>query len=213
METWFKRVFLILCLGTALVGDLEQVQAQDLSVIRPDVRPQPVNEALIDSENVEVGVYGGILHIEDFESSPVWGVRLAYHLSELVFIEGSVGFADAGETSFEKLAGDVQVLADSERDYRFYSLGLGLNLFPGEVFVGENHAFNTNAYLVAGAGAREFAGDTRFSLTLGFGYQFVFTDSLALHLGFREHAYRIDVLGEDKTALDPETSVGLSVFF
>jgi hypothetical protein len=124
-------------------------QAQDdRPLIEPDVTPVPVTEALIDTENFEIGVFVGVLNIEDFESSLLYGGKLTYHFSESFFFEAGIGFAEGGETSFEKLAGNVEVLTDRERDYRYYNINLGYNVLPGEAFLTENYAFNTNFYLI-----------------------------------------------------------------
>jgi len=215
MENRIKHILLTVLpfAGLLLVPTVVSAQEDDRPLIEPDVRPQKVDEALIDTENFEIGAYAGIINIEDFESSFLWGGKLTYHLSETFFFEANVGFAEGGETSFEKLAGDVQVLSDEDRDYRYYNINIGMNVLPGEAFLTENYAFNTNFYLIGGAGATDFAGDTRFTFNVGAGYQVLLTDSVSIHLGVREHFYRIDVLGEEKTSMNTEVSGGLSVFF
>ena len=215
MENRTKHILLTVLpfAGLLLVPAAVSAQEDDRPLIEPDVRPQKVDEALIDTENFEIGAFAGIINIEDFESSFLWGGKLTYHLSETFFFEANVGFAEGGETSFEKLAGDVQVLSDEDRDYRYYNINIGMNVLPGEAFLTENYAFNTNFYLIGGAGATDFAGDTRFTFNVGAGYQVLLTDSVSIHLGVREHFYRIDVLGEEKTSMNTEVSGGLSVFF
>ena len=215
MENRIKHILLTVLpfAGLLLVPAAVSAQEDDRPLIEPDVRPQKVDEALIDTENFEIGAFAGIINIEDFESSFLWGGKLTYHLSETFFFEANVGFAEGGETSFEKLAGDVQVLSDEDRDYRYYNINIGMNVLPGEAFLTENYAFNTNFYLIGGAGATDFAGDTRFTFNVGAGYKVVLTDSVSIHLGVREHFYRIDVLGEEKTSMNTEVSGGLSVFF
>lgn len=215
MENRIKHIFLksLLMTGLVLAGSSAAAQEDERPLIEPDVQPQAVDEALIDTENFEIGAFTGIMNIEDFESSFLWGGKLTYHLSERFFFEANVGFAEGGETSFEKLAGNVRVLSDEDRDYRFYNVNLGINILPGEAFLTENYAFNTNFYLIGGAGATEFAGDTRFTANAGAGYQVLLTDSIAVQLVVREHLYRIDVLGEEKTSMNTEVSAGLSVFF
>lgn len=215
MENRIKHILLTVLpfVGLALVSTAVSAQDDDRPLIEPDVTPRKVDESLIDTENFEIGVFVGTINIEDFESSFLWGGKLTYHLSETFFFEANVGFAEGGETSFEKLAGDVQVLSDEDRDYRYYNINIGMNVLPGEAFLTENYAFNTNFYLIGGAGATDFAGDTRFTVNVGAGYQVLLTDSVSVHLGVREHFYRIDVLGEEKTSLNTEVSGGLSVFF
>ena len=215
MENRIKHILLkgALIAGLAMISSLVTAQEDDLPLIEPDVQPRAVDEALIDTENFEIGVFTGIMNIEDFESSFLWGGKLTYHLSERFFFEANVGFAEGGQTSFEKLAGNVSVLSDDERDYRYYNVNLGINILPGEAFLTENYAFNTNFFLIGGAGATEFAGDSRFTANVGAGYQVLLTDSIAMQLTVREHLYRIDVLGEEKTSMNTEVSAGLSVFF
>lgn len=216
MENRTQRILLTL----ALLGSLNGVALaeQDKPLIEPDVKPIPVDESLIDSENFELGAFAGLLSIEDFESSALYGVRLTYHLSEALFLEGSYGVAEAGKTSYEKLA-PVTLLSDDDRDYSYYSGNLGWNVFPGEVFFGRNfltdtsYAMNTNFYLVGGVGSTKFAGDSRFTVNFGAGFQVLMTDWLALHFDVREHFYDIDVLGEKKTSFNNEASLGLSFFF
>jgi outer membrane beta-barrel protein len=184
--------------------------SQEKPLIEPDVSPVPVDEALIDTENFEIGTFIGVMNIEDFESSALYGLRLAYHLSETFFFEANIGMAEAGETSAEKL-GNFIVLSDSERDYLYYSFGVAYNL-PGETYVNDD-AFNTNFYLSMGIGATDFADDTRLTGSFGAGYQFLVNDWLALHVAAKQHLYKIDLLGEDKMSFNTEFSTGISFFF
>ena len=181
-------------------------------LLEPDLKPRQVDEALIDTENFEVGAFVGFMNIEDFGSSFLWGGRLTYHVTDSFFLEANVGFAEAGETSFERLAGEVELLPDDDRAYRFYNLNLGYKILPGEAFIG-NYAFNTNFYLIGGVGATDFAGDNRFTVNFGAGYQLLLTDSWSVFLGVREHFYNIDLLGEDKTAFNTEVNTGMTLFF
>jgi outer membrane beta-barrel protein len=182
-------------------------------VIEPEVERREIREADIDTENFEVGAFAGIMSIEDFESDIVYGIRLAYHVTDGFFVEGTVGQTEAGLTSFERLSGGAPILSADDRTYTYYNLNLGYNILPGEVFFGENRAYNTNLYLIAGLGATRFAGDDRFTVNFGAGYRFLLTDSVALHIDFRDHLFDIDILGEDKTTHNLEAHLGVTVFF
>jgi len=185
----------------------------DEQVIDPEVDRREIKEPKIDSENFEIGAFAGILSIEDFGSDLVYGVRLAYHVTEGFFVEGTVGKSQAGLTSFEILSGGAPILSDSERDFLYYNLNVGYNILPGEAFIGEARAYNTGLYIVAGLGSTRFAGDDRFTVNFGAGYRFVMTDSIAFHMDFRDHLYDIDILGEEKTAHNLEATLGISLFF
>ncbi|MBA1332239.1 hypothetical protein QQ73_14360, partial [Candidatus Endoriftia persephone str. Guaymas] len=71
---------------------------------------------------------------------------------------------------------------NSERNFTYYNLSVGYNLLPGEVFIGRDRAFNSQLYLIGGAGSTTFAGDDHFSINLGLGYRLLLSDSFALHL-------------------------------
>ncbi len=180
-------------------------------VIDPEVERREIKEPAIDREDFEVGVFAGIMSIEDFGSDTVYGVRLAYHVTEGFFVEAMVGQSEAGLTSYESLSGGARLFDD--RTLRYYNVNLGYNVLPGEVFIGEGRAYNTNFYLVAGLGSTNFADDDRFTVNFGAGYRFLLTDSVAFHLDFRDHLFDIDILGDEKTSHNLEGTVGVTVFF
>ncbi len=182
-------------------------------VIDPEVERREIKEPAIDREDFEIGGYVGIMSVEDFGTDVVYGVRLAYHITAGFFVEGTVGQTEAGLTSFEELSGGARLITDSQRTLTYYNLNLGYNILPGEVFIGEGRAYNTNLYLIAGLGSTRFAGDDRFTVNVGAGYRFLLTDSIALHLDFRDHLFDIDLLGEEKTAHNLEGHLGFTVFF
>ena len=180
-------------------------------VIDPEVERREIKEPAIDREDFEVGAFVGIMSIEDFGSDTVYGMRLAYHITEGFFVEATVGQSEAGLTSYESLSGDARLFDD--RDLSYYNINLGYNVLPGEVFVGEGRAYNTNFYLVAGLGSTNFADDDRFTVNFGAGYRFLLTDSVAFHLDFRDHLFDIDILGNEKTTHNLEGTLGVTVFF
>ena len=182
-------------------------------VIDPEVERREIKEPAIDKEDFEVGAFAGVMSIEDFGTNLVYGVRLAYHLTEGFFVEGTVGRSDGGLTSFEILSGGATLISDSERELTYYNLNLGFNILPGEVFLGEGRAYNTTLYLIAGLGSTRFAGDDRFTVNFGAGYRFLLNDSVAIHIDFRDHLFDIDLFGEEKTAHNLEFHAGVTVFF
>jgi len=188
-------------------------EPSDQPIIDPQVERREIRRTRIDTEDFEVGAYVGVLSVEDFESNVVYGARLAYHLTEDFFLEATAGQSRAGRTSYENLSGSADLLTDSERDYTYYALSLGWNALPGEIFLGENRAYNTAFYLVAGIGNTTFAGDDRFTVSGGFGYRILPADWIAVHFDVRDHVYDIDLLGEKKIVNNLEAHLGLSIFF
>jgi outer membrane beta-barrel protein len=182
-------------------------------VFQPRVERRVIDEAAIRARDFEVGIFGGLISIEDFGSSALIGGSLGYHMTEDFFVEAVYGTAKAGKTSFERLAGDVQLLSDSERQYRSYDLSLGYSLLPGESFIGARHAFASDMYLIGGIGATQFAGDRRFTWNFGAGYRLVLTDWLALRADVRDHVFANDITGTDKTTHNIDMRVGITSFF
>jgi outer membrane beta-barrel protein len=182
-------------------------------VIEPEIERRDVAPAKIDTEDFEVGVFAGQLSVEDFGVNTVAGARFAYHITEGYFVELAAGQTDTEETSFERLSGAAQLLTDSERDYTYYNVSLGYNLFPGESFIGRNRALNTTMYVIGGVGKTTFAGDDRFTLNLGVGVRLMPLDWLAVHADVRDHIFDIDLLGQEKTAHNLEAHVGVTFFF
>ena len=226
MESRFRVLFLIVamislsgCAATKNLfgfGDKEAPPPTSEApgqVIDPEVERREIKEPAIDREDFEIGGYVGIMSVEDFGTDVVYGVRLAYHITAGFFIEGTVGQTEGGLTSFEELSGGARLITDSQRTFTYYNLNLGYNILPGEVFIGEGRAYNTNLYLIAGLGSTRFAGDDRFTVNVGAGYRFLLSDSIALHLDFRDHLFDIDLLGEEKTAHNLEAHLGFTVFF
>lgn len=182
-------------------------------IIDPQVERREIKRTRIDTEDFELGAYVGILSVEDFESNVVYGARLAYHLTEDFFIEGTYGQSRAGRTSYENLSGQTELFSDDDRDYSYYALSLGWNALPGEIFVGKNRAYNSSFYLVAGIGSTKFAGDDRFTVNGGFGYRVLPADWIAVHFDVRDHIFDSDLVGEKKIVNNLEAHLGLSIFF
>jgi outer membrane beta-barrel protein len=190
-------------------GD-EQVQAP---VIEPDVDRREIKQAKIDTENFEVGIFAGPISVEDFGVNTVVGATFAYHITESFFLQLGAGKTDTEPTSFERLSGAAQLLTDSEREYKYYNLSLGYNIFPGEGFLGNDRAINTATYLIAGVGKTTFAGDDRFTLNLGLGLRVMPLDWLAVHAEFQDQIFDIDLLGEQKTTHNMQALLGVTFFF
>lgn len=182
-------------------------------VIEPQVERRKVKIPKIDTEDFELGAYAGILSIQDFGTNSVAGLRLAYHITEDFFLEGTAGQSRAGKTSYEDLSGAAQLLSDGERDYSYYALSVGWNALPGEIFIGENRAYNTALYFLIGMGDTKFGGNNHFTANGGFGYRVLLTDWIAAHLDVRDYLFDSDLLGKKKVTNNLEASLGLTFFF
>jgi outer membrane beta-barrel protein len=214
---------LVLFLGLTLaVGTLtgcgrdRLVRADDTGqppVIEPDVARREIEPPKIDTEDFEVGVFMGQLSVEDFGVNTVMGARFAYHVTEGFFVELAGGRTDTELTSFERLSGAAQLLTEAEREYSYYNVSVGYNIFPGEGFVGKNRSMNMATYVIGGVGKTTFAGDDRFTVNFGMGMRLMPLDWLAVHGDIRDHVFDIDLLGQEKTSHNLEAHLGVTFFF
>ena len=216
MESWTQRILLSAALAIALpvvAADAEDDSSVLGRIITPDMERRQINEADLDTEDFEIGAYYGYMSIEDFGTNEVKGLRLAYHVTEGVFLEAAYGQTRAGLTSFERLAGATRILTDEERDLSYYNLSAGINVFPGEIFIADRWSINSSIYLLAGVGNTHFAEEDHFTTNIGAGLRLLPTDWLAVHIDTRGHIFEHDLLGEDQTVINLEAHLGLTVFF
>ena len=183
------------------------------TVIEPEVERRKIKVPRIRSSDFELGGYYGEISIEDFGAAPVSGVRLDYHITEDFFLEANYGRSRAGKTSYETLAGNVQLLTDSERRYSYYNLSLGYDFLPGEVFLGKNRTYTSGLYLLGGFGSTNFAGDQKFTANFGAGFQVLPTRWLSLRLEAQDMVFRSDLLGVDRLKNNLTAHLGASVYF
>ena len=217
MEIRFRSIFLASAWLIAMLP-VTQVAAQSdeeeqTNLIEPQIERIDFDESLIDTDDFEIAIFAGFLAVQEFDTDIVTGIKLGYHVTEDFFVQGSYGQSDTGETSFEKLSGGAPLLADDERELKYYLVTLGFNLFPGEAFLTDSTTFNTVLYLTGGVGNTEFAGDDRFTIVYGIGHRTLFADGFSLDIEMRDLIFEQDIFGEDETTHNLEFTVAVNLFF
>ena len=218
METRIRRIYVTLA-GMLLAGSFSvAVIAQDDQtideIISPDLERREIREAAIDSEDFEFTAYlGGILSVEDFGSNLLVGGSLAYHINEDFFMEAAYGQSELGESSYERLSGSAPLLTEEERELSMYNLSLAWNFLPGEIFVFDRFALNSNLYLIGGIGNTSFADEEYFTYNVGAGVRILAQDWLALRLDVRDHIFEHEIFGEPLTTNNLSAQLGVSIYF
>ncbi len=212
MENRFCRLLLAgLLWASSPLLMAEDNELPDLGV-DTQIERREISEAMIDSENIELGISFGMLSIEDFGSDYAYVGRLALHVSEDFFAEATYGESEAQLTSREVMNG-TRLMTDDQRRYRYYDISLGYHLLPGEAFLTSGRTLNSALYLIGGVGITEFAGDEFFTINYGVGYRLLLNDWMALRLDMRDHMYNIDIIGKEKTSHNMEMMLGATLFF
>jgi len=184
----------------------------DDQLLTPKVKRKKIKVGKIDTEDFEIGAFGGMYSIEDFGTNPVVGARVAYHVTEIFFVEGMYGQTKGDRPLLDELLG-ASTLTEKDLELSYYDVVLGFNFLPGEGFIGGKWAFVTSLYFMAGAGNTTFLSEDRFTFTGGFGYRFLATDWLGAHIDFKNHVFKTDYFGNEKTTNNLEMHIGFTVFF
>jgi outer membrane beta-barrel protein len=184
---------------------------QNEPVIEPQVDRRNIRVPKIDVDDIEFGIYGGILSVQDFGSKPVYGARLAYHLTEDFFLEGAYGKSTVSDESFRRLG--IAVFQQPEVDLSYYHLSVGYNLFPGEVFFGKKWAMTSAVYLVGGVGSVNFNNENNTAFNFGIGVRALPTTWLAVRAEIRDLLFESDVLGKNELKHNFELTLGVSAYF
>lgn len=220
MDTRLFRIFLMaatLALPAAPALAAEGDTVDEPPVIDPNIVRLGLKEADIDSMDIELGASFGFMSIEDFGTHEVYALRGAWHVTEYLFLEGQYGYSKAGNTSAESLDTSLNLLTDDERELTYYNASLGFNALPGEVFIGDNSAFNTDIYLLIGAGTTEFADDRMFTINAGVGIRFIALDWLAIHVTFQDLIFEkvavVDPANSGDSAHNMQYTTSITVFF
>lgn len=208
-------LFLVLSLLAGLPpGAARAAEAQPANdqVVVPQVDRRDVRVPHIPSDDVEAGVFTGVYNAENFGASLVGGLRLGYHISEDFFVEAVYGQTKVSDSTFRDILPGGIFPAPKEI-LRYYDLSAGYNIFPGEIFLGRNHAKVSAFYLIAGLGSTKFNDASHQTVNAGAGMRVFLKDWVAVQLDVRDHMYSIDLLGSKKNTNNLETTAGVTFFF
>ncbi len=203
-----KGLFLLLSLTVPLSA--APLQEREV-VIEPEVLRPKIVEPNIDALDFELGLFAGVLSLEGFSSEPLYGVRLAFYVTEALFLDASYGRSTLQDSSYRQLG--LVIFPQEQASLDFYQLSLGYNLFPGEAFLGKNRAWNSAFYLLGGVGNVRFIEQDHFSYGLGFGYRVIPMEWLNLRVDVRDQLFESDLLGVKSLTHNLEVSFGASFYF
>lgn len=202
---------LALC-ASALSARAQDAQPANDQVIQPEVERREVRVPHIPSNDIELGLFTGAYNAENFGAHVVEGVRAGYHITESVFVEAAYGRTKVSDQLFRQfLPGGIFPVPTETLQY--YDLSAGYNVFPGEIFLGKNHAKVSTIYLIAGLGTTKFDGTSHETINGGIGTRIFMADWVAIQFDMRDHFFSQDILGTHQDTQNLEFTVGLTFFF
>ena len=186
---------------------------KSVRIIEPEKDVPIAKAAAIDDEKFQIGVFTGFLAAEEFNTNPVLGASLVYHINDRWIGQLNYGSSDVDKATFE---GDNNFLTDSQREFSYTALLAGYRILKGRSFWGKKDKFNSDLYLLAGLGRVDF-GRTKSntSFVIATSYRVVLTDSLVANLDFRGHSVDgIEISeNEDQNTFNTELVFGLNFLF
>ena len=182
-------------------------------VIVPQVDRRDVKLPRFASNDISVGLFAGSYATANFGSNTVSGVRLGYHITEDIFVEGTYGRSKVSDEAFRQIFPNGGIFPDPKQTLSYYNVLAGYNVLPGEVFFGRNYAKISQGYVVAGIASTNFAGLKRQTVSYGGGLRVVFTSWFAVQVDLRDHVYSLDLLGKRQSNHNLEATAGLTVYF
>ena len=181
-------------------------------VVVPQVDRREVKPPRYPSNDFAMTLFAGTYETQNFGSSAVYGVRLGYHITEDVFVEGAYGQTKVSDQAFRQvLPGGVFV--NSTEKLSYYNLSAGYNLLPGEVFFGRHVAKASAFYIIGGIGSTLFVDQRQQTFNLGFGTRLLFNDHVSMQADVRDHVFTLDLLGKRQSTQNLELTLGLTVYF
>ncbi len=181
-------------------------------VIVPQVERRDIKRPKYPSNDFAFGLYGGTYATQNFGSAAVSGLRVSYHITEDIFVDGTLGKTKVSDELFRQvLPGGIFVNRSDKLSY--YAISAGYNLLPSEVFFGRSTAKAAQGYILAGVGSTNFAGQKRQTIHAGFGLRLILADWFSLQADVRDHIFSLDLLGKRQSTQNPEITLGLTLFF
>ena len=182
-------------------------------VVVPQVDRRDVKVPKIPSNDFELGAYAGTYATQNFGTSAVAGLRLGYHITEDFFVEGVYGQTKISDAAFRNILPGGGIFPTEKVTLKYYNFSAGVNVLPGEVFIGRNRALASALYLIGGVGTTKFFDQSHQTFNLGLGVRVFAKDWVALQVDMRDHIYSVDLLGKRQSTQNLELTAGLTFFF
>ena len=207
-----RRPLAALLLAATAAAQAQTSPPANEPVVVPQIDRRDVKRPKFPSNDFELGLFTGIYATQNFGSSSVSGVRLGYHITEDVFVEGAYVQSKVSDEAFRQvLPGGVFVNQTEKLTY--YNVSFGYNVMPGEVFFGRNVAKASAFYFIGGVGSTKFVDQKKQTINIGFGTRLIFADWFAMQVDVRDHMFSLDLLGKKQNTNNLEVTLGATFYF
>ena len=183
------------------------VTASAFDIVKPDPEQDLIKDSDIDNISMNFGVYTGLINYENFNSSYMLAMYFSYPFDEDVFVEAEFGISGLNDTEYRNIG--LPLLSEEEVDLQFYTILVGYNLLPGEVYWSREKTLISSFYLIAGVGAVSFDNNNYVSMQFGAGFKMELDKNKSIRFEARDRMYDTDILGTDKLTNNIEFHLGI----
>jgi outer membrane beta-barrel protein len=212
MATNHKTLLAAALLALAAPALAQSTRPANEQVVVPQVERRTVPLPKFPSKDFEVGAFGGVYSTENFGASAVGGLRVGYHITEDFFVQANFAATRVSDENFRQIL-PGGIFATPKETLSYYNLSVGVNVLPGEVFLGRNRAKATAVYLIGGIGSTKLAEQRRQTFNFGLGMRLLLAERAAIQVDLRDHVFSLDLLGRRQSTQNLELTTGFSWYF
>lgn len=183
------------------------VAANAFDIVKADTEQELIKDSDIVNTNMSVGVYAGLINYENFNSSYLFGLYFTYPFDEHVFVEAEFGVSSLNDTEYRRIG--LTLLSEEDVDVQFYTILVGYNMLPGEVYWSREKTMISRFYLIAGVGSVSFDNNSYVSVQYGAGFKVELDKNKSIRFEARDRLYDTDILGTDKLSNNIEFHLGI----
>jgi len=183
------------------------LNASAFDIVKPDTEQEVIKDSDIRNVSMSVGMYAGVISYENFDSNYLTALYLSYPFNEKVFVEAEFGVSAINDSEYRNIG--LPLFDSEESDVTFYTVLVGYNLLPGEVYWSQEKTLISSFYLVGGIGSISFDQQDTLTINLGAGFKMQLDDNKSLRFEARDRVFDTDTLGTDKLSNNVEFHLGI----
>jgi len=192
---------------TAFILLLLSFNTHAFDIVKPDTEQEIIKDSDIRNVSMSVGMYAGVISYENFNSNYLAALYISYPFNEKVFVEAEFGVSAINDSEYRNIG--LPLFDSEESDVSFYTVLVGYNLLPGEVYWSQTKTLISSFYLVGGIGSITFDEQDTVTINLGAGFKMELDDNMSLRFEARDRVFDTDTLGTDKLSNNVEFHLGI----
>ena len=178
------------------------LNAQAFDIVTPDAEQELIKDAGLTNVGMSTGGYIGVMNFENFNSSIMLAWFINYPFDENLFVSAELGASLVNDSEYRNIG--LPLFSEEEVVAGFYSVLLGYNMLPGEVYWQRGRALRSDIYLLGGVGSINIDSNNYVTLHFGVGLKLELESEHSIRIEFRDRLIDSDILGSNKLTTNTE---------